>query len=746
MWASRWRRALAERADAALADDSYDRPYRRARALFVAERYDEALAAFEARVRERPISYSARLGVALCLHELGRAQRARETFAELTLDAGARSLAFEHLGHDEVDLDDWVRELMKHGDTQRALALARLMPRRHSEYQAWCLLEMGRAAQALSLVRRGRVGGELAADVLMATGFTDEAAEIYEGLSRGPRTSWYHHAGDERKVTGIVGAARVALRRGDMTRAVRHARRALEIDKRSAPARLVEAAALARLGLADAARAVMKGLARAHPLEHVSVDDVTQSELEHELGLSSARRDALDAADASFAARRFVEAATSYRRALGTRGPKLAPRPLAARGRWAYALAMAGDVTGAAEVAGALAAVDADHLTAREIRCWALAQAGAAQPDLAHSRALFRACGLGVQLVSDSPHAADVSWRSFIALPPERALRHARSSLVARATDLAYYGHWREALEVFAACKLVRGEGARFIAAHAASQLARFDEVWRYLEPLLAARASVSYYAQPLDPWVLALEALVATAQPDKALEVHGTLRRIWGDREEGARGLLLSRADELAAQACEALRQGDRAAELRAAGQTLEAALPQMEGLTRARALHARAFELERAGRVDEALALYAESLAEDAAAADVAGNAANLLVHRGDLGRAYTFFAHGLLGVAELAPPLRRSWFYGKLAWCALQAGAYAAGAAIGRRAAQLSGSPGDWHTVARCELAAGAPERARAALGRGLQQDPRLPQLHALIDELGWPPSWSGLEPRR
>lgn len=674
-------------AAAAAAGD--EKGYTRGRVALLRGRWRAAIAAFEARLRERRGSYGSRLGLAVARAGAGQRAQAQAAFAALGLAGeldGLCDRAWEALGEDDRWLDDTARERMAAGDFASALRLARLD--RNPTLEAWALHRLG-DARCLAVLRRGKVAPETAATIWIERGEIAEARGLLEALARSDRTNWANAGGDDRRALGWAGLALLHHTEGEHTQALAALREAFAVAPSHPGGRLVEIASLAALGFEDRARAALRALEKAHPLADLAWAQLRRRALEDLLGAPDERRRALEAADAAFARGDHAAAAAGYRRALRS----LASVPArAAALRWAVALAHLGQRAAAAALARRLVAADADDQSALRVVAWAAPVGVAAK---AYARA-----GLAPELDGGLVPTRR-TLAEFRALPAPDALAKTRHTCRARAERLAHYGLYREALAVWSALRLAPGEPARFLAAYAADQLGERALAWRMLAPYLRAHRNDSYYAQPLDPWLLA-EKVAPTARARAAATSY--IGETWKSSDAPARA---------------------RDPELRAR-----------------RALHARAFAAERAGDPEAALALYLEAL-EREPDGDVAGNAANLLAHARAFARADRTFALVRALVGDLEPPLRRGWQLAKLASryheeAQLRRGAVAAklharAAAIAERAAELTGAPGTYHTLAACRAALGDVAGARAALASALALEPSHADSRALRDEL-------------
>jgi tetratricopeptide (TPR) repeat protein len=597
--------------------------------------------------------------------------------------------AWEALGPDDRWLDAAARDRLASGDQAGALALARLA--KDPTLEAWALHQLG-DARCLALVRRGNVAAETAATIAIARGEVARVRELLHGLGRSDRTNWANAGGNERRTLGWAGLALLHHTEGEHTRALAALREAFAVTPGHTGGRLVEIASLAALGFADRARAALRTLEKHHPLVDTAWGQLRRSALEEQLGAVDRRRRALETAEAAFARGDHAAAAASYQRALrASRGLSSEPARAGAL-RWAVALGHLGRRPEATAVARRLLAADADNQSALRVLAWAATGATAARA--------YAAGGLAPQLDAGL-HPKHRTLAGFRLLPAGDALAITRHTCRARAERLVHHGMYAEAITVWSALRLEPGEPARFLAAYAANQLGRRALAWRFLAPYLEAHREDSYYAQPIDPWLLA-EQVAPTAKARTAATAY--IADTWKTSDMPAH----VRDPELLAR----------------------------------RALHARAFAAERDGDTATALALYLEALERDPDG-DVAGNAANLLAQARDFGRADRYFALVRFLVGTLDPPLRRGWQLAKLASryheeAKLRRGnqartLHARAATIAARSAELTRAPGDYHTLAACRAALGDVEGAHVALAAALALDPTHDDSRALRDEL-------------
>lgn len=657
-----------------------------------------AVAAFRRHLRSHAGSYSARVGLAVALASAGRRAAAASSFAELgwvgDLD-GLCDLAWAVLGKDEVALEPTAQSLFAAGEPTRALVLARLAGAH--DLAARAQAKLGQMAQALAAAKRaaggtkrGRgLGAVTSATLLIEGGEPEAAAGLLGELAKSDRSNWYDAGGDGRRALGWAGLALLRFRAGEYTQAlaaIKEARAVLPVDE---GALLIEVASLAALGFAERAKKALIAIERHHPLRDLAWGGLRRSELETTLtGRPQRRRAALEQATLAFeegssrddepARLRLREAIASYGAALGTRPPACEVAQLGML-RWAVAHAWLGERAPAVAVATRLLEVDRDNQSALRVIAWADSGARAAKA--------YRAAGLGPQLYGALVPTTR-SLAAFRVLPARDALSPIRRSLRARAEQLVYYGAYAAALDVYDAVSLAPSEPARYLAAYAASELGARARAWRFLAPYLEAHAETSYYEQSIDAWWLGEKVAPAA----KRRWVKKTFEEIWEDADQRT---------------------------------------PDRKGLAQ-RALHAKAFAAERAGHLDEALAGYLAAL-ELRADANIAGNAANLLVHRGELARADAWFAIAKAQLGDLAPPLRQGQQLAKFAWRYLQEGQHARAATIAARAVELTQLPSDYHTLAKARLGAGDPAGARAALSAGLLLDPSHDELRAMRAEL-------------
>lgn len=664
-----------------------------------------AVAAFRRHLRSHAGSYSARVGLAVALASAGRRAAAASSFAELgwvgDLD-GLCDLAWAVLGKDEVALEPTAQSLFAAGEPTRALVLARLAGAH--DLAARAQAKLGQMAQALAAAKRaaggtkrGRgLGAVTSATLLIEGGEPEAAAGLLGELAKSDRSNWYDAGGDGRRALGWSGLALLRFRAGEYTQAlaaVKEARAVLPADE---GALLIEVASLAALGFAERAKKALIAIERHHPLRDLAWGGLRRGELETTLtGRPQRRRAALEQATLAFeegssrddepARLRLREAIASYGAALGTR-PPACEVALTGMLRWAVAHAWLGERAPAVAVATRLLEVDRDNQSALRVIAWADSGARAAKA--------YRASGLGPQLYGALVPTTR-SLAAFRVLPARDALSPIRRSLRARAEQLVNYGAYAAALDVYDAVSLAPSEPARYLAAYAASELGARARAWRFLAPYLEAHAETSYYEQSIDAWWLGEKVAPAAKRRwvkktfEETLEVGGLV------------------------------------------GGHCDRPTPDRKGLAQ-RALHAKAFAAERAGHFDEALAGYLAAL-ELRADANIAGNAANLLVHRGELARADAWFALAKARLGELAPPRRQGWQLAKLAWRYLLGGQYARAATIAARAVELTQLPSDYHTLAKARLGAGDTTGARAALSAGLLLDPSHDELRALRAEL-------------
>lgn len=654
-----------------------------------------AVAAFRHHIRRLATSYSARVGLAAALAHAGRRAAAARTFAEVGLVGdldGLCDLAWEVLGA-EVLLETKAHELYDAGDLPRALMLARrtdahlLVARTQAK--------LGRVARALAAARRAHNGETwftvTAATVLIEQGEPEAAAGLFGELAKSYPPSWSDDGGKARQTLGWAGLALIRFRAGEYTQALAAVKKARAVLPADEGALLIEVASLAALGFAERAKRALAAIEGHHPLRDLAWGGLRRSELETALtGRPQRRRAALEQATLAFeegssrddepARLRLREAIASYGAALGTR-PPACEVALTGMLRWAVAHAWLGERAPAVAVASQLLEIDRDNQSALRVIAWADSGARAAKA--------YRAAGLGSQLYGALVPTTR-SLAAFRALPARDALTPIRRSLRARAEQLVDYGAYAAALDVYDALPLAAFDPARYLAAHAASELGARARAWRFLAPYLEAP-----YEQLLDAWWLGKKVAPAAKRQwvkktfEETLEVGGL---VGGHRARPT---------------------------------------PDRKGLAQ-RALHAKAFAAERAGRFDEALARYLAALVVRADAR-VAGDAADLLVHRGELMRADAWFAIAKAQLGDLAPPLRQGQQLAKLAWRYLQEGQHARAATIAARAVELTQLPSDYHTLAKARLGAGDPAGARAALSAGLLLDPSHDELRAMRAEL-------------